>query len=180
MLQVAVEELVNYYRSMKRLRTICWFAQTVISSQWCETAAHRSTAPENARKSRETSTAGESFFLIPQSLQVSYSSGNIYMFGFFFFGVYHLVTYQLLPLCFCRAFNFQRHNRKCHLLPFDRFTQGVQKQANTSFTLYEKKGGWSHCLKWSLSAVKSDTMSVTTPRWIYTGKLMLVPPQCLC
>lgn len=39
-----------------------------------------------------------------------------------------------------RAFNFQRHNRKCHLLPFDRFTHGVQKQANINFTLYEKKG----------------------------------------
>ncbi|TKS90811.1 Hepatocyte growth factor Hepatopoietin-A [Collichthys lucidus] len=40
----------------------------------------------------------------------------------------------------CRAFNFQRHNRKCHLLPFDRFTHGAQKQANVNFTLYEKKG----------------------------------------
>uniref|UniRef100_A0A3Q1G8B6 Hepatocyte growth factor a n=1 Tax=Acanthochromis polyacanthus TaxID=80966 RepID=A0A3Q1G8B6_9TELE len=38
-----------------------------------------------------------------------------------------------------KAFNFQRHNRKCHLLPFDRFTHGVQKQANINFTLYEKK-----------------------------------------
>lgn len=46
-----------------------------------------------------------------------------------------------LPLfCIYRAFNFQRHNRKCHLLPFDRFTHGVQKQANVNFTLYEKKG----------------------------------------
>ncbi|KAI9533570.1 hypothetical protein NQZ68_021105 [Dissostichus eleginoides] len=40
----------------------------------------------------------------------------------------------------CRAFNFQRHDRKCHLLPFDRFTHGVQTQANVNFTLYEKKG----------------------------------------
>uniref|UniRef100_A0A8C8DXZ8 Hepatocyte growth factor a n=1 Tax=Oryzias sinensis TaxID=183150 RepID=A0A8C8DXZ8_9TELE len=46
----------------------------------------------------------------------------------------------------CRAFNFQRHNRKCHLLPFDRFTQGVQKQANTSFTLYEKKDYIRECI----------------------------------
>lgn len=46
----------------------------------------------------------------------------------------------LLPVCLYRAFNFQRHNRKCHLLPFDRFTHGVQKQANVNFTLYEKKG----------------------------------------
>ncbi len=54
--------------------------------------------------------------------------------------VYHLLISGLLPVCFCRAFNFQRHNRKCHLLPFDRFTHGVQKQANVNFTLYEKKG----------------------------------------
>lgn len=58
------------------------------------------------------------------------------------FVVYHLFISQLLPVCSCRAFNFQRHNRKCHLLPFDRFTQGVQRQANVNFTLYEKKGKW--------------------------------------
>eukprot|EP00064_Thunnus_orientalis_P016169 superscaffoldBa00003147_g16232 len=46
----------------------------------------------------------------------------------------------------CRAFNFQRHNRKCHLLPFDRFTHGVQKQANTNFTLYEKKDYIRECI----------------------------------
>ncbi|KAK2859015.1 hypothetical protein Q5P01_003635 [Channa striata] len=46
----------------------------------------------------------------------------------------------------CRAFNFQRHNRKCHLLPFDRFTQGVQKQANVNFTLYEKKDYIRECI----------------------------------
>ncbi|CAG01898.1 unnamed protein product [Tetraodon nigroviridis] len=40
----------------------------------------------------------------------------------------------------CRAFNFQRHNKRCHLLPFDRFTHGAQRQPNASFTLYEKKG----------------------------------------
>lgn len=45
---------------------------------------------------------------------------------------------------FNRAFNFQRHSRKCHLLPFDRFTHGVQKQANVNFTLYEKKGKCHH------------------------------------
>ncbi|MEQ2271692.1 hypothetical protein XENORESO_007837, partial [Xenotaenia resolanae] len=39
----------------------------------------------------------------------------------------------------CRAFNYQRHSKECHLLPFDRFTLGVQKQANINFTLYEKK-----------------------------------------
>ncbi|XP_037552101.1 hepatocyte growth factor-like [Nematolebias whitei] len=46
----------------------------------------------------------------------------------------------------CRAFNFQRHNRKCHLLPFDRFTHGVQKQANINFTLYEKKDYIRECI----------------------------------
>ncbi|XP_039648438.1 hepatocyte growth factor a isoform X1 [Perca fluviatilis] len=46
----------------------------------------------------------------------------------------------------CRAFNFQRHNRKCHLLPFDRFTHGVQKQANVNFTLYEKKDYIRECI----------------------------------
>lgn len=59
---------------------------------------------------------------------------------FTYFCVYQLFISQLLPVCFYRAFNFQRHNRKCHLLPFDRFTHGVQKQPNTNFTLYEKKG----------------------------------------
>ncbi|KAM9845606.1 hepatocyte growth factor-like [Aulostomus maculatus] len=46
----------------------------------------------------------------------------------------------------CRAFNFHRRNRKCHLLPFDRFTHGVQKQANTNFTLYEKKDYIRECI----------------------------------
>lgn len=46
----------------------------------------------------------------------------------------------------CRAFNFQRHDRKCHLLPFDRFTHGVQKQANVNFTLYEKKDYIRECI----------------------------------
>ncbi|XP_068163054.1 hepatocyte growth factor-like [Antennarius striatus] len=46
----------------------------------------------------------------------------------------------------CRAFNFQRHNRKCHLLPFDRLTHGVQRQANVNFTLYEKKEYIRECM----------------------------------
>uniref|UniRef100_A0A3Q1CEN8 Hepatopoietin-A n=1 Tax=Amphiprion ocellaris TaxID=80972 RepID=A0A3Q1CEN8_AMPOC len=62
------------------------------------------------------------------------------------FAVYHLFISQLLPVCFDRAFNFQRHNRKCHLLPFDRFTHGVQKQANINFTLYEKKDYIRECI----------------------------------
>uniref|UniRef100_A0A3Q2NV28 Hepatocyte growth factor a n=1 Tax=Fundulus heteroclitus TaxID=8078 RepID=A0A3Q2NV28_FUNHE len=46
----------------------------------------------------------------------------------------------------CRAFNYQRHNRKCHLLLFDRFTHGAQKQANVNFTLYEKKEYVRECI----------------------------------
>ncbi|KAM8884118.1 hepatocyte growth factor-like isoform 1-T1 [Synchiropus picturatus] len=46
----------------------------------------------------------------------------------------------------CRGFNFQRHNRKCHLLPFDRFTHGVQKKANANFTLYESKEYTRECV----------------------------------
>lgn len=46
----------------------------------------------------------------------------------------------------CRAFNFQQHDRKCHLLPFDRFTHGVQTQANINFTLYEKKDYIRECI----------------------------------
>ncbi|XP_056281007.1 hepatocyte growth factor a [Pseudoliparis swirei] len=46
----------------------------------------------------------------------------------------------------CRAFNFQRHNRKCHLLPFDRFSPGVQKQADVNFTLFEKKDYIRECI----------------------------------
>uniref|UniRef100_A0A8D2ZJ23 Hepatocyte growth factor a n=1 Tax=Scophthalmus maximus TaxID=52904 RepID=A0A8D2ZJ23_SCOMX len=46
----------------------------------------------------------------------------------------------------CRAFNFQRHNRKCHLLPFDRFAHGAKKQANVNFTLYEKKDYIRECI----------------------------------
>ncbi|XP_016532822.1 hepatocyte growth factor a isoform X1 [Poecilia formosa] len=46
----------------------------------------------------------------------------------------------------CRAFNFQKDNRKCHLLPFDRFTHGAQKQANINFTLCEKKEYIRECI----------------------------------
>ncbi|XP_005733531.1 hepatocyte growth factor a isoform X1 [Pundamilia nyererei] len=46
----------------------------------------------------------------------------------------------------CRAFNFQRHSKKCHLLPFDRFTNNVQKQASINFTLYEKKDYIRECI----------------------------------
>lgn len=58
---------------------------------------------------------------------------------------------KLLPVCLPpnRAFNFHRHNRKCHLLPFDRFSHGAQRQPSVNFTLYEKKGKgafWRTCL----------------------------------
>lgn len=56
------------------------------------------------------------------------------------FAVYRRVISQRLPRSLRRAFNFQRHNRKCHLLPFDRFANGAQRQPNVNFTLYEKKG----------------------------------------
>ncbi|XP_075886240.1 hepatocyte growth factor a [Nelusetta ayraudi] len=46
----------------------------------------------------------------------------------------------------CRAFNFHRHNRKCHLLPFDRFSHGAQRQPSVNFTLYEKKDYIRECM----------------------------------
>lgn len=63
-------------------------------------------------------------------------SGRIYI----FLTVYRRLISQPLPWSLCRAFNFQRHSRKCHLLPFDRFSHGAQRQPNANFTLYEKKG----------------------------------------
>lgn len=48
---------------MRRLRTTCWFAQTVLERRWYETADRRSTALASARRSRKTSTAGETHFL---------------------------------------------------------------------------------------------------------------------
>lgn len=58
-LQVAVEGLIRHYKGMRRQTTTCWFAQTVLSPRWCETADHRNTAPESARRWRKTSAAGE-------------------------------------------------------------------------------------------------------------------------
>lgn len=152
-LQVAAESLVSYCRSMKRLKATCWFVQTVLSSHWYETAAQRNAAPGNA-KSRGTSPAGE-LYLVPVFIwclahgsfmatfpQSSSSPQHIYIFVLF----YHLWISQLFPGCFFRAFNFQRHSKKCHLLPYDRFTNNVQKQANVSFTLYEKKGKYPNFL----------------------------------
>lgn len=61
---------------------------------------------------------------------------SIYIFSLFIVGS----SLDGFPRSIRRAFNFQRHNRKCHLLPFDRFTHGAQRQPNGNFTLYEKKG----------------------------------------
>lgn len=69
-LQVAAKNLVNYYRSTKRRRVTCWFAQTV-RRHLCTTAARRNTAPESVGRSRRTSTAGESHFLFFCSSEVA-------------------------------------------------------------------------------------------------------------
>lgn len=61
-LQVFVERIISRYRSMRRRRVTCWFAQTV-SPLWYETADRRNTAPASAKRSRRTSTAGESLSL---------------------------------------------------------------------------------------------------------------------
>uniref|UniRef100_A0A6Q2XQS4 Hepatopoietin-A n=1 Tax=Esox lucius TaxID=8010 RepID=A0A6Q2XQS4_ESOLU len=52
----------------------------------------------------------------------------------------------LLPVCFYRAFFFDHQNRKCHLLPFDRFMDGVQKEHRVNFDLYEKKDYVRECI----------------------------------
>uniref|UniRef100_A0A3P8X7I2 Hepatocyte growth factor n=1 Tax=Esox lucius TaxID=8010 RepID=A0A3P8X7I2_ESOLU len=46
----------------------------------------------------------------------------------------------------CRAFFFDHQNRKCHLLPFDRFMDGVQKEHRVNFDLYEKKDYVRECI----------------------------------
>uniref|UniRef100_A0A6Q2XRU5 Hepatopoietin-A n=1 Tax=Esox lucius TaxID=8010 RepID=A0A6Q2XRU5_ESOLU len=50
------------------------------------------------------------------------------------------------PVCFYRAFFFDHQNRKCHLLPFDRFMDGVQKEHRVNFDLYEKKDYVRECI----------------------------------
>ncbi|TRY84049.1 hypothetical protein DNTS_021078 [Danionella cerebrum] len=39
----------------------------------------------------------------------------------------------------CRAFYLDHINRKCHLLPFDRFSEGAKRERKPSCDLYEKK-----------------------------------------
>ncbi|KTF78277.1 hypothetical protein cypCar_00009010, partial [Cyprinus carpio] len=38
-----------------------------------------------------------------------------------------------------RAFYFDHINRKCHLLPFDRFSEGAKRERKPNYDLYEKK-----------------------------------------
>lgn len=145
-LQVAVKNLVvSFYRSTRRPKAIYWFARTALWRHWYKRAARRSTAPESAWSWKKNSAAGESQFSevcrFPRSgvhtlLLAFCVCDSIYIFWLFVIWS----SFFDFPCAPGRAFNFQRHNRKCHLLPFDRFTHGVQKQANINFTLYEKKG----------------------------------------
>lgn len=48
--------------------------------------------------------------------------------------------FLLLCLSPYRAFYFDQLNRKCHLLPFDRFSEGAQRERKPNYDLYEKKG----------------------------------------
>lgn len=145
--QVFVKGLISRYRSMRRVKVTCWFAQTALSPLWLEAAGRWKTAPASARRSRKTSTAGQ----LPFTLYVSLKYACVPLTPlplcvdslFTYLGCLSVVHLPITsPRCFHRAFNFQQHDRKCHLLPFDRFTHGVQTQANINFTLYEKKGKW--------------------------------------
>lgn len=148
-LQVAAESLVSYYRGMKRLKATCWFAQTVLSSHWYEPATQRNAVPGNA-KWRKTSTAGELYFVpvfiwFPAHGFFYNQVSSILLLSFWYLHIFLVLSVVYLSTTswvFFRAFNFQRHSKKCHLLPFDRFTNNVQKQASINFTLYEKKGKW--------------------------------------
>ncbi|KAI7791795.1 hepatocyte growth factor a [Triplophysa rosa] len=46
----------------------------------------------------------------------------------------------------CRVFYFDQLNRKCHLLPFDRFSEGAQKERKPNYDLYEKKDYVKECI----------------------------------
>ncbi|XP_055761631.1 hepatocyte growth factor-like [Salvelinus fontinalis] len=46
----------------------------------------------------------------------------------------------------CRAFYFDHQNRKCHLLPFDRFMDGAHREHRVNFDLYEKKDYVRECI----------------------------------
>lgn len=173
-LQDAVEGLISHYKGMRRLTTTCWFAQTVLSPLWYETVDRRNTAPESARRWRKISTAGN-FHFVGLSLRKAYSLVPLTppaWTQYLHISVHHFFISPLLPVCFYRAFNFQRHNRKCHLLPFDRFTHGVQKQANVNFTLYEKKGKCRNIQNKSLLMHCGASLTRTFIR-IYAGRLFV-------
>ncbi|XP_030631574.1 hepatocyte growth factor a [Chanos chanos] len=46
----------------------------------------------------------------------------------------------------CRAFHFDYPNRKCHLLSFDRYSEGAQKEYKANYDLYEKKEYVKECI----------------------------------
>uniref|UniRef100_A0A8C7INE6 Hepatocyte growth factor a n=1 Tax=Oncorhynchus kisutch TaxID=8019 RepID=A0A8C7INE6_ONCKI len=46
----------------------------------------------------------------------------------------------------CRAFYFDHQNRKCHLLPFDRFMDSAHREHRVNFDLYEKKDYVRECI----------------------------------
>ncbi|KAG9280633.1 hepatocyte growth factor-like isoform X1 [Astyanax mexicanus] len=46
----------------------------------------------------------------------------------------------------CRAFNYDHINGTCHLLSFDRFTEGAQKERRANHDLYEKKDYVRECI----------------------------------
>uniref|UniRef100_A0AAR2JRJ4 Hepatopoietin-A n=1 Tax=Pygocentrus nattereri TaxID=42514 RepID=A0AAR2JRJ4_PYGNA len=49
-------------------------------------------------------------------------------------------------LALCRAFNYDHINGTCHLLSFDRFMEGVQKERRANHDLYEKKDYVRECI----------------------------------
>lgn len=129
---------VSRYSGTKRPTTTCCFAPTAPSPPSSGPAARRNTAPASARRPRRTSTAGErrrALFSGRNPERCLSSPLRLHLLGSSLSGVP-----QRRPWSLRRAFNFQRHSRKCHLLPFDRFSHGAQRQPNASFTLYEKKG----------------------------------------
>ncbi|KAK7130138.1 hypothetical protein R3I93_019693 [Phoxinus phoxinus] len=46
----------------------------------------------------------------------------------------------------CRAFYFDQINRKCHLLPFDRFSEGAKRERKPNCDLFEKKDYVRECI----------------------------------
>uniref|UniRef100_A0A8B9K9C5 Hepatocyte growth factor n=1 Tax=Astyanax mexicanus TaxID=7994 RepID=A0A8B9K9C5_ASTMX len=53
---------------------------------------------------------------------------------------------RFLPFSLCRAFNYDHINGTCHLLSFDRFTEGAQKERRANHDLYEKKDYVRECI----------------------------------